>query len=159
VRTRVDAAAGFTLIEVLLAVVVLACGTLGAAYAVGHVRQQGDDAVVAATARYLVDDGVAWVQSLRRIDDAGPVFGTEPDDVDVDDVDDLDDRVETAPADRGGNAQSSDWQRRFVVDSVQIADPTLAVADGSTPLMRVRIQVAWQGSLRATDELLLARVP
>jgi prepilin-type N-terminal cleavage/methylation domain-containing protein len=159
VSTRGGRGAGFTLVEVLLAVLLLACGTVSAAYALGQVRQESDDALVAATARYLLEDGVAWVRSLPRLDVVSPLFGTEPGETSVDDVDDLDGLLEAPPRDRAGNAQSTDWQRRFVVDSVQIGDPTQIAADGTTPLMRVQITVTWKGATRGQEELLLARLP
>jgi prepilin-type N-terminal cleavage/methylation domain-containing protein len=150
---------GFTLVEVLLAVLLLACAAVSAAYALGQVRDEADGARIDATARYLIEDGIAWARSLPRLDPTAPVFGAEAGELAVDDVDDLDGLVQTAPADRAGNAESADWQRRFVVASVQLANPTLTAANGTTPLMRVQIGVAWKGALRACDELLLARLP
>ncbi len=152
-------AGGFTLIEVLLAALLLACGAVSAAYAVAQARHHGEQARVDATARYLLDDAVAWVHSLPRLDPDAPVFGSEAADTAIDDVDDLDGVDESAPADRAGNVQSADWQRRFVVASVQLADPTQTAAAGSTPLMRVQIGVAFRGTVRGYEELLLARLP
>ena len=155
------AARGFTLIEVLLAALVLACGAISAAFALGQGRELGDASRQAATARYLLDDGVAWARSLPRVDRVAPVFGREAGETgidDVDDVDDLDGLVETGPVDRAGDAAAAGWQRRFVVESVSLADPAQAVADGSTTLLRVQVAVVWAGSELGREHLWLARV-
>lgn len=150
---------GFTYLEVLLAVVILAGAVTSAAFALGRTRNIGASVDQAAVARYLLQDGVSWVRSLPRIDDTSPVFGSEAGETSVDDVDDLDGRAEKPPTDRTGTTFSADWSRQWTVESVSLTDPLIVVADGSTPLLRIRVDVAYQGTVVAAETILLARTP
>lgn len=149
---------GFTYLEVLLAVVILAGGATSAAYALSQVRLTGEVGDRASTARYLIQDGTAWLRSLQRIDDTQPVFGVEAGETVIDDVDDLDGRIEANVKDLAGNSFSG-WTRTWTVDSASLVDPRITVADGSTPLLRVRIDLSFGGTLLGSETLLLARTP
>ena len=153
---------GFTYLEVLVAIAVLAIATTAMASALDQVRMAADDEERAAIAEHLLHDGLAWVRSLPRLDGTSPVFGSESGEspgVDVDDVDDLANVVETAPIDRGGLRHDAAWRRRWTVESVRLDDPDIAAADGSTTLLRVGLAVAHDGTEVATSSLLLARTP
>lgn len=150
-------AAGFSYVEVLMAVAVLAVAAVSAGYAVAAARTASSEARTAATARYLLQDGLAWVRSLPRQEPTSPVFGAEAGESVVDDVDDLELRTETAPTDRAGAAAPAGWQRSWRVQSVSLDDPTLVVAAGSTSLLRVRLVVSHQGAERAKEDLWLVR--
>ncbi len=150
---------GFTYLEVLLAVVILAGGATSAAYALAQARQTAEVADQTTSARYLIQDAVAWLRSLPRIDATNPVFGAEAGETAVDDVDDLDGTTETVVKDLAGNTFSTDWTRAWTVDSVSLANPAVTVADGSTTLMRIRIDVAYRKTTVASEVLLLARTP
>lgn len=150
---------GRTHLEVLLAVVIRAGAVTSAAFARGQTRNTSASVDQAAVARYLLQDGVSWVRSLPRIDDTSPVFGSEAGETRVDDVDDLDGRTEKPPTDQTGTSFSADWSRQWTVESVSLTDPLLVVADGSTTLLRIRIDVAYQGTLLASETVLIARTP
>lgn len=150
---------GFTYLEVLLAVVVLAGAVTSAAFALGQTRNTSTSVDQAAVARYLLQDGVSWLRSLARIDDTDAVFGIESGEKVVDDVDDLDGRSENPPTDRVGTTFTNDWRRTWTVDSVSLTDPQLVVADGSTALMRIRIEILYLGTSLASETLLIARTP
>ena len=150
---------GFTYLEVLLAVVILAGAVTSAAFALGQTRNTSTSVDQAAVARYLLQDGVSWLRSLPRIDDTGAVFGAETGETVVDDVDDLDGRSENPPTDRVGTTFTTDWRRTWTVDSVSLTDPMLVVADGSTSLMRIRIDILYLGTSLASETVLMARTP
>ncbi|MCU0867056.1 MAG: type II secretion system GspH family protein [Planctomycetes bacterium] len=160
---------GFTYLEVLVAIVVLAGAAITASEALIGVRDRDERAARQATARHLLQDGLAIVLRLPRIDDVSPVFGREAGEpaltgsedlgTAVDDVDDLDGVVQTAPVDLGGLAHATAWRRRWVVTSAQLADPRLDAAAGSTSLLRVVIGIDHDGAELATTTILLARTP
>lgn len=157
-----DDEAGFTYLEVLVAIAVLATAAIAMASALEQVRMAAADDERAATAEHLLQDGLAWVRTLPRIDGTAPTFGAESGEtrgVDVDDVDDLANVVETAPVDRGGTQHTTAWSRRWTVESVRLANPNSAGADGSTPLLRVGLAVAYDGTEVSAASLLLARTP
>lgn len=153
---------GFTYLEVLVAIAVLATAVIAMASALEQVRMAAADAERAAVAEHLLHDGLAWVRTLPRLDAESPVFGAEAGEtrgLDVDDVDDLANVVETHPVDRGGTVHDAAWSRRWTVESVRLANPDSAAADGSTTLLRVGLAVAHDGTEVATASLLLARTP
>lgn len=157
-----DGDGGFTYLEVLVAIAVLATAATAMASALEQVRMAAADEERAAIAEHLLHDGLAWVRSLPRLDGTSPVFGSESGEtrgVDVDDVDDLANVVETAPVDRGGSRHDAAWSRRWTVSSVRLANPDSAATDGSTTLLRVGLTVAHDGDELATASLLLARTP
>lgn len=159
---RRPGAAGFTYLEVLVAIAVLATGAIAMGSALEQVRMAAADDERAATAEHLLHDGLAWVRTLPRMDVDSPTFGSESGEtrgVDVDDVDDLANVVETAPSDRGGTSHAAAWSRRWTVESVRLANPASAGADGSTTLLRVGLAVAYDGTEVASASLLLARTP
>jgi prepilin-type N-terminal cleavage/methylation domain-containing protein len=153
---------GFTYLEVLVAIAVLAIATTAMASALEQVRMAAADEERAAVAEHLLHDGLAWVRTLPRLDATSPVFGAESGEtrgVDIDDVDDLANVVETAPVDRGGTMHGAAWSRRWTIESVRLANPDSAGADGSTTLLRIGLTVAHDGDEVATASLLLARTP
>lgn len=159
---RTARSGGFTYLEVLVAVVVLALAALSMGAALQATRDAGADGERAATADWLLQDGIAWVRSLPRLDASAPTFGNEADEragVDVDDVDDLTDLVESAPADRTGNASDGDWERHWKVESVTTADPSAVTSAGGSALLRVTIAITHRRSEVATATLWLARTP
>lgn len=151
--------AGFTLLEVLVAVSILSIGALAMGSALEQARFAAADDARAAIADHLLQDGLAYVRSLPRLDPDEPGFGAEAAELVVDDVDDLDERVETGPVDLGGVPHDSRWTRRFVVQSVDVDAPTTILADGTGPLLRVLVTVALDGAELRTASLLLARTP
>jgi len=162
VTDRCENTGGFTYFEVLLASVLLA----GAVTCMGLALEQSatvtSNAPRIATADYLLHDGVAWARSLPRVDAAGTAsLGMEAGETtvgDIDDVDDLNGIVQTSPTDLAG-ATYTGWQRSFVVESANLANPALPVAAGTTPLLRVTILVSYDGVELASDTILLARTP
>lgn len=154
--------AGFTYLEVLVAIAVLATAVVAMGSALEQVRMAAADDERTAVAEHLLHDGLAWVRTLPRVDATSPTFGVESGEtrgVDVDDVDDLANVVETAPVDRGGSRHDAAWSRRWTVQSVRLANPDSAAADGTTTLLRVGLTVAHDGDDVATASLLLARTP
>ena len=151
---------GFTLVEVLFAIVILGAAVIAAAYAVAQARTAGNDAASAATAEYLLQDGFAWARSLARVDEAsGGPFGLESGESTPDDVDDLDGVDEQPPVDRAGVAASNRWRRRIDVESVLVGDPSDVENGGSTHLLRIEVTVRLDGSDAAKGSILLARTP
>lgn len=154
--------AGFTLLEVLVAVSILSVGALAMGSALEQARSAAADDARAAVADHLLQDGLAYVRSLPRLDPDAPRFGAEDDESDVedvDDVDDLDERVETGPIDLAGVSHGTRWTRRYTVQSVDVGAPATVVADGASPLLRVVVTVALDGADLRTASLLLARTP
>ncbi len=166
---------GFTYLEVLVAIAVLAIATTAMASALEQVRMAAADEARAAVAEHLLLDGLAWVRTLPRLDAKSPVFGPEdgeaaeeggdlkeePEgDTVVDDVDDLLGLIESAPVDRGGTRHGARWSRRWTIESVPLDAPSgPATTGGSTPLLRVLLAVLHDGHEVATGSLLLARTP
>lgn len=157
------ASGGFTYLEVLLATALLAATMATMGYAVASSSDLADQQQRAAQARYLLQDGIAWVRSLARVDPSdASSFGREAGEAtlaDVDDVDDLAGVVETAPADRAGKFAGTDWQRTWTVVSADLTDPATSVGNGTTPLLRVAITISHQGLSVADETLLLSRTP
>ncbi len=154
-----NACRGFSMIEVLSAVVVLAAAAITASQALLSVQNQEDNRSRTALAQHLLQDGLAVVRSLPRIDGSTPVFGAEADDAGIDDVDDYNGITETGPTDLSGLAFARTWQRTWKVTSADLASPEVDVAPGASSLMRVRIGVSNNGGELATTTLLLARTP
>lgn len=154
--------AGFTYLEVLVAVVILALAALSMGAALQANRDAAERGEQAAIADWLLQDGIAWARSLPRLDPTAPTFGSEAGEragFDVDDVDDLAGLVEEAPTDRTGAAAGADWRRRFAVESVTTADPTAATTAGGSALLRVVVAVDHRNSEVATGTVWLARTP
>ncbi len=155
-----DTRAGFTYVEVLLAITILAAAAVSAAYAVAQARTTGENAAAAATAEYLLQDGFAWARSLPRLDEAtAGTFGPEAGESVPDDVDDLHALDERPPTDRAGNVMDGRWRRRWNVASVTLADPSAEQTGGSTHLLRVDVEVRRDDAVVATGSILLARTP
>lgn len=156
-------AGGFTYLEVMLAAVVLAGTMASMGFAVANASDLADQQRLAAQGRYLLQDGIAWLRMLARVDAADASgFGMEAGEstvADVDDVDDLHGLVETAPTDRAGVAASNDWQRSWSVVSANLTTPTTDATKGSTSLLRVGITITCQGRVVTGDTLLLSRTP
>jgi hypothetical protein len=162
------ASPGFTYLEVLIAVVVLAGAVVTASGALISAKDRDREQSQMATAKHLLEDGVAIVMRLPRLDESAPVFGREagestddnPADVDdlADDVDDLARVVQVGPTDLSGLVHGAAWERRWTVQSVALDDLGVA-GDGSTPLMQVRISILYQGNLLLVHTFLLARTP
>ncbi|MBL8754931.1 MAG: hypothetical protein JNK15_16620 [Planctomycetes bacterium] len=150
---------GFTYLEVLLAVVVLAAGTTAASQALLSLRDQDERMQPQRLAEQLLEDGVAFVRTLPRVDVETPVFGAEADDRAIDDVDDLDRTTQFGPTDLGGTAWPANWHRSWKVRSVEPATPNTSASPGSTGLLEVRITVGCDGADLASVSLLLARTP
>ena len=150
---------GFSYVEVLVAVVVLAGAVLAAAHALGSAREHDAAEATRRGADALLQDAITRVRALARLEAAFPSFGLEAGETVPDDVDDLDGWTENGPTDVSGTTWPSDWRRVHTVDSVALADPTSVVADGSTSLLRVRIGVAYRGTEVATETLWFARTP
>lgn len=154
------AARGFTYVEVLLAITILAAAAVSAAYAVAQARTVDENAAITASAEYLLQDGFAWARSLSRVDEAiSGTFGLEPGESVPDDVDDLDGLDERPPRNRGGNLMHDRWRRRFDVASVTVGNPSDEENGGTTHLLRVEIEVLCNGDTIATASILLARTP
>ncbi len=154
-------ARGFTYLEVLLAVVVLAMGTIGASQAVLSLQQQDERVLPELLAQQLLDDAVAYVRTLPRQDTVSPVFGREGGEGTgtVDDVDDLEKDVEKGPTDLAGTVWSKDWSRVWAVRSVSPNAVATTAPAGSTPLVEVQIVIEYLGAELARTVLLLARTP
>jgi len=154
---------GFTYLEVMLAAVVLAGTMASMGYALANSSDLADQQRIAAQGRYLLQDGVAWLRLLARVDATDATgFGMEAGEstvADVDDVDDLRGLVETGPLDRAGVAAGNDWQRSWSVVSADLTTPTTDAANGSTPLLRIGITISYQGRVVTGDTLLLSRTP
>lgn len=150
---------GFTLLEVLVAVSILSIGALAMGSALEQARFAAAEDARSAIADHLLQDGIAYVRALPRLDPESPRFGPEAAEVAIDDVDDLDERIETGPIDLAGVAHDTRWTRRFVVQSVDLDAPGTVVADGTSPLLRVTVGVELDGAELRTATLLLARTP
>ena len=160
---RRDPAAGFSYLEVMIASVILAGAVTCMGLALEQSATVSANAPIAATGDYLLQDGVAWARSLRRLDATGSTaLGMEAGETliaHIDDVDDLAGLVETNPVDRIGTAYGTRWRRAWTVVSAQIANPALTAAAGSTPLLRIDITVSLDGAVIASDTILLSRTP
>lgn len=150
---------GFTYLEVLLAVVILAGAAISASGALIAMRDRDEQEALSATAAHLLADGVARAYRLLRVDNSAPVFGPEASDTVSDDIDDLDGLIETGPVDLGGDTHASSWQRGWRVTSANLSITDQEEAPGSTPLMRVRISIRRSGAELAATTILLARTP
>lgn len=158
-----DHRSGFTYLEVLLAAAILAATMASMGFAVGHAQNLATEQQVTAQARYLLQDGLAWVRMLAREDPTQPGgFGMEAGEstvYDVDDVDDLAGLVESAPTDLDGLAATADWRRSWTVVSANLTTPTSDATAGSTPLLRLGVTISYQGRVVATETVLLSRTP
>ncbi len=151
--------AGFTYVEVLIAVVILALSAASASYALVNTRRTSVDAEWFDTAQYLVQDGRVWAQILDRIEPTqlvaiGPESGEDRDS--FDDLDDLSGFTEWPVVDRT-SASFSDYRRTFVVESVDVASPATLVAPGTGSLIRLTIVVARGGNEMAREAFLFWR--
>ncbi len=151
---------GFTYVEVLLSVVILAGAVASMSLALQSSRDVGEDAAQMGVPRYLVQDGIVWVWNLARTDpDQPPSFGSEAGETPAtfDDVDDLDGLVESPVTDLAAETFGPQWSRTFVVESVLATAPSVPVAPGSTNLMRLRVSVLRNGAEAAAAVVLFWR--
>jgi type II secretory pathway pseudopilin PulG len=152
-------AKGFTCLEVLLAAVVLAMGSIAASQALLSLQQQDERMLPQRLAQQLLDDAVAYVRTLPRQDPVSPVFGREPGESAVDDVDDLEREVEKGPTDLSGTVWSREWTRAWAVRSVDPSAVATTAPAGSTPLLEVQIIIEHLGAELARAIVLLTRTP
>jgi type II secretory pathway pseudopilin PulG len=163
VTRDVDGRGGFTYLEVLLAGVLLAGTMTSMGYALANSSDLGEQQRITAQGRYLLQDGIAWLRMLARVDATDATgFGMEAGEATINDIDDVDDLrgvVEVAPTDRAGVAAGADWQRSWTVVSADLTTPTTDAANGSTALLRVGLTITYQGRVVTGDTLLLSRTP
>lgn len=155
-------ARGFSYVEVLVAMVILAGAVTSMGFALGSSRTVGADNARNATATYLVQDGIAWASGLKRSEPGSPAsFGPESGETAAtfDDVDDLDGLAQAPPIDCAGTVFDSRWTRTFKVESVDLVDPRVVVTPASTKLMRVRVVVLDAGAEVAAGVAILWRIP
>jgi Tfp pilus assembly protein PilV len=148
-------AAGFTFVEALLAVVLLAVTVTTMVVALDHVRtvnQENDDAAIAT---HLLHDGIARARILRRTGSATAV--ADPDDAAS--VEDLNGVGEVAPNDLAGAVFSTEWKRTWSVAHADVDAPLNNATATSTTLLRVTVAVAKNGVEEAAETFLLSKTP
>ena len=160
-RTRVEARAGFTLIETALATVIVGTGVLAMVAAQQAFHKQNHWSTHASIAERLGNEIREMTLNLPRHDPVtGDAFwGTEANETWVGDFDDLDDfdgdgsglvfsaALENGPinAHRQIIANMDGWAQVITVGNVDPFNITSPQADGSTEMIVVEVLVTYQG--------------
>lgn len=164
-RPRRPPSRGFTLIETALAIVIVATAMLAMVGAHGAFHVQNHWAGKAAQAARL---GGEIRERTFTYPVSDPVTGTfmwgpENGEVSVTDWDDVDDFdglnasfwAGTGPIDASGQVipGMAGWQQQVAVECVDPADLGTALPDGTSPVVRVSVDVFWQDTATSTPEL------
>jgi hypothetical protein len=153
---------GFTLIESAIATVIVGTGILSMVAAQQAWHRQNDWAERAAIGTRLGNEIREMTFNLARHDPVtgAALWGPELNEVDILDFDDLDDfdgedGEGLILSDDQGNGPVNalrdvipgmqGWSQEVRVFNIDPSDVNLDVADGTSDLMRVEVQVFWQG--------------
>jgi len=145
---------GFTLVEALVAVMIVGLGAAAIMVSAASNTRANDTAGKLTEAVFLAQELREWTLSLPFTDPdpgdegnpPGP-DGSDPQDY-VDDLDDLMDVTYSPPRDGTGTAiaEMSEWSQSINITWRDPDDLTSTVADGSSSIVYVEVTIAFQGS-------------
>ena len=147
-RSRAPAIRGFTLVEILVAVVIIGIAIAALVGANGAFTQVNGAAVDLSTAEFLIEEIRELTTTLPVIDpESGTdTFGPEADEATVADYDDLDDFDNASfcpPVDVSATALTdfSSFTQQITVENVDPSSLETPVADHTSDFVRIKVTI------------------
>jgi len=148
IRSRAPAARGFTLVEILVAVVIIGIAIAAMVGANGAFTQVNGAAVNLSTAEFLIEEIRELTTTLPVIDpESGTaVFGPEADEATVaayDDLDDFDNAGFCPPVDVSAAALADfgSFTQQITVENVDPSSLETVVGDHASPFVRMTVVI------------------
>jgi len=145
-------AKAFTLVEVLLAILVMGTGLVASMRALAVILKASEASRNALVAQQLAVGLLVEIALLPYEDPVSPTFGPEGGEVtgtrsQFDDIDDYDGWTASPPQKKDGTAEpgASGYTRSVLVVNVDMQDLTKVVADGSSDAKSVTVTVTRPG--------------
>jgi type II secretory pathway pseudopilin PulG len=155
---------GFTLLEALLAVMLIGLAVAGLAASSGAFTQYNAAGVDLSTAEFLIEEIRELTAPLPAVDPTSgtAAFGAESGEIAVGNYDDLDDfhnKSFSPPIDvsRTAMPEFSAFTQQVTVQNVSTANLTQAVANHSTDLYRVTVTITKNGQTISSASWIRAR--
>lgn len=162
---RFRAKPGFTLLEALLAVVIIGVSLTAIVAAMGAYTQVTGAGLNLSTAEFLIEEIRELSATLPVVDpDTGiDTFGVETGEsavTDYDDLDDFDGQTFSPPIDISGAALAAfpAFSQQIVVENVSASDFENVVADHSSDFVRVTVSVLLNGNQVSSASWIRARL-
>ena len=151
-KTKKRSRYGFMLLDALFAVLLISVAIVSLLIASQSVTKINSKGVDISTANYLSQQLRECFATLATIDPQTStlVFGAEEDSLELyDDVDDFDGKTFSPPIDIGRKEMPdfSDYTQRVFVENVSTTNPNTVVADHSSKLVRIRVEILKQGEV------------
>jgi len=163
---RRSAARGFTLLEVLLATIILGIGIAAALNSIVTGTTMNIESERMTNASFLAQEVREWTQNLPFSDmDTSDMLNPPGPDSEgaygpyVDDVDDLLNAEFSPPLDSMGNliAGLDNWKQQILLTWRSEADPSVIVGDGTSNLIYVEVRIWCDEELILTTGWLCSR--
>jgi prepilin-type N-terminal cleavage/methylation domain-containing protein len=155
---------GFTLLECLIAIVLVGIAVAALVAANGSFTRVNAQASELSTAEYLIEQIRELTDLLAVVDPQGgtAVFGPEEGSVsNYDDIDDFDNAVFNPPitADKQILSDFSAYTQQVIVQNINTSNFDQVVADHSTNYVRVSVTILLNGKEVTTSRWIRARYP
>ncbi len=164
IRSRAPAANGFTLVEVLMAVVIIGIAIAALVGANGAFTQVNGAAINLSTAEFLIEEIRELTTMLPVIDpESGTAeFGPEADETtvaDYDDLDDFDNANFCPPVDVSATAMTDfgSFTQQVTVENVNPASLETPVPDHSEDFVRITVAILQNNRLVSSASWIRAR--
>ncbi len=148
IRSRVPAAKGFTLVEILMAVVIIGIAIAALVGANGAFTQVNGAAVSLSTAEFLIEEIRELTTMLPVVDPESGIdtFGPESDETTVaayDDLDDFDNASFCPPVDVSATALTGfgSFTQQVTVENVDPSSLETPVADHTSDFVRITVVI------------------
>ncbi len=143
---------GFMLLDALFAVLLISVAIVSLLVVSQSVTKINAKGVNISTANYLAQQIRECFATLSAVDPqtSTAVFGPEEDSLELyDDIDDFNAMTFSPPIDIDRNELTdfSDYAQRIFVENVSTTDPDSVVANHSSKLMRVRVEILKDGEV------------
>ncbi|MCK5171773.1 MAG: hypothetical protein KAR47_00165 [Planctomycetes bacterium] len=162
---RFGAKGGFTLLEALLAMVLIGISLTSIVASMGAYTQVTGVGLNLSTAEFLIEEIRELSAALPAIDpDTGiATFGVETGEgsvADYDDLDDFDGQTFSPPVDVSGTALTafSAFSQQVVVENVSASDFENVVSDHSSDFVRVTVSILLNGNQVSSASWIRARL-
>jgi len=160
--SKINGVRGFTLFEVLIAVVLVGLAIASLLASSRALTQANGAASNLSTAEFLIEEVRELTTGLQVIDPEGgtSVFGPEEANLsDYDDLDDFDGAVFSPPinAQRSALNDQSAFSQQITVENVSASNFEQVVADHSSAFVRITVRVELNGRQISSAQWLRAR--
>ncbi len=161
---RFGAKGGFTLLEALLAMVLIGISLTSIVASMGAYTQVTGVGLNLSTAEFLIEEIRELTAALPAVDPTpGTTFGPETGEstvADYDDLDDFDGQTLSPPVDVSGVALAAfpAFSQQIVVENVSASDFENVVSDHSSDFVRVTVSILLNGNQVSSASWIRARL-